>query len=176
MCSFGSKHKVLVFGGRNEIQFFNDFWVFDLKKFEFSPFLILKNDDNFPQKRVGAFLCEQFFSTRFECVFASSPLVSSVFSATYDDKIFLFGGVNQAEKLFFSIYEFDVRKGELTYENTLETSGEDVKAHSKRVGRCRNTLETSGEDVKLHSKRVEKISGGIADVMIRNFSGWPFRN
>ncbi len=51
---------------------------------------------------------------------------------------------------------------------TLETSGEDVKLHSKRVekmlnyarnewGRCKTTLETSGEDVKLHSKRVEKM-------------------
>ena len=42
-------------------------------------------------------------------------------------------------------------------ENTLETGGEDVQIHSKRVGkmfkytrkgwgRCSNTLETSGED------------------------------
>ena len=51
---------------------------------------------------------------------------------------------------------------------TLEASGEDVKLHSKRVGkmwnytrnewrRCETTLETSGEDVKLNSKRVEKL-------------------
>ncbi len=51
---------------------------------------------------------------------------------------------------------------------TLETSGEDVKLHSKRVEKMQNhipnewrrfkiTLETSGEDLKLHSKRVEKI-------------------
>ncbi len=57
--------------------------------------------------------------------------------------------------------EFDFGK------NTLETSGEDVKLHSKRVEKTLNytqnewrkhetTLKTSGEDVKLHSKRVEK--------------------
>jgi hypothetical protein len=53
-------------------------------------------------------------------------------------------------------------------EPTLETGGEDVNLHSKRVEkmwtytrngwrRCEPTLETSGEDVNLHSKRVEKM-------------------
>ncbi len=35
-----------------------------------------------------------------------------------------------------------------TGENTLETSGEDGKLHSKRVEKMENTLETSGEDGK----------------------------
>ena len=50
---------------------------------------------------------------------------------------------------------------------TLETSGEDAKLHSKRLGkghnytrnewrRCKTTLGTSGEDATLHSKRVGK--------------------
>ncbi len=54
------------------------------------------------------------------------------------------------------------------WENTLETSGEDVKLLSKRVEkmwnytrnggrRCETTLERSGEVVKLHSKGVEKM-------------------
>ncbi len=43
------------------------------------------------------------------------------------------------------------------WETTLETSGEDVELHSKRVEKIETTLETSGEDVELHSKRVENM-------------------
>jgi hypothetical protein len=61
-----------------------------------------------------------------------------------------------------SAYSLMLRK------TTLETSGKDVKLHSKRVEKIRNytqnelktykiTLETSGEDQKIHSKRVVKI-------------------
>jgi hypothetical protein len=32
---------------------------------------------------------------------------------------------------------------------TLETGGEDVKLHSKRVEKSKTTLETSGEHVKI---------------------------
>ena len=56
-------------------------------------------------------------------------------------------------------------------EITLETSGEDVKIHSKWVwkmikytrnewGTCSSTLETGGEKDKIHSKRAEKITVG----------------
>jgi hypothetical protein len=52
-----------------------------------------------------------------------------------------------------------------TGKSTLETSGEDVKLHSKRVEkiqnytrnewrRCKITLDTIGEDINPHSKRV----------------------
>ncbi len=50
-----------------------------------------------------------------------------------------------------------VTKVALPGKTTLETSGEDVKLHSKRVGRCETTLEKSGKDAKLHSGRVEKM-------------------
>ena len=62
----------------------------------------------------------------------------------------------------------DLMKARLSLKTTLETSGEDVNLHSKRVEKIKNhtrsewrsyktTLETSGEDVKLHSKRVERM-------------------
>ena len=66
------------------------------------------------------------------------------------------------------------RNGWERRETTLETSGEVVNLHSKRVAKMWNTLETSGEDVKLHSKRVEKIGTtyftappGVADRIIK---------
>ncbi len=89
-------------------------------------------------------------------VFTSSPLVSSV--------------VLENNKLEGQVFDEGLFLGEDDEfgKTTLETSGEDVKLHSKRVEkmwnytqnewrRCKTTLETSGEDVKLHSKRVEKM-------------------
>jgi hypothetical protein len=40
-----------------------------------------------------------------------------------------------------------------------DVSQEDLKVNytQNEWGRCKNTLETSGEDVKLHSKRVGKM-------------------
>jgi hypothetical protein len=81
------------------------------------------------------------FSTRFEC----------------DFHFLLF----DTENLFF-LEGLQVTSA-VDLKNTLETSGEDRKLHSKRVEkienytrneqrRCKPTLETSGEDVKVHSK------------------------
>ncbi len=60
---------------------------------------------------------------------------------------------------FFYVYEHgQVYHGDNDQvQKSLETSGEDVKAHSNEWRRCKSTLEMSGEDVKSHSKRVEKM-------------------
>ncbi len=41
----------------------------------------------------------------------------------------------------------------MTGENTLQTSGEDAKIHSKRVEKSENTLQTSGKDQAITSTR-----------------------
>ncbi len=48
-----------------------------------------------------------------------------------------------------------------TGKTTLETSGEDVFLHSKRVENMVITLETSEENVFLHSKRVKFLPSGV---------------
>ncbi len=46
-------------------------------------------------------------------------------------------------------------------ETTLETSGEDVKLHSKRVEKMRKTtLETSGEDEQKACTELEQLIKG----------------
>jgi hypothetical protein len=72
------------------------------------------------------------------------------------------------------------RKIVLKRKTTLETSGEDIKLHSKRVekmsnytrnewGRYKTALKTSGEDVKLHSKRVGKMYSSAEDLLGKLF-------
>ena len=91
-------------------------------------------------------------STRFECIFTSSPLVSSVILGSYQASV---GDV-------CSVYYARMRRH-------VYVTPKYAKPHSKRVEkmqnytrnewrRCQTTLETSGEDVKLHSKPVEKMS------------------
>jgi hypothetical protein len=89
------------------------------------------------------------FSTRFGCIFPSSPLVSSV---VFTSSPLVSSLVSRAY-----VWQYLEANGELDmfYEarevvrgkTTLETRGEDVKT----------TLETRGEVVKLQSKRVEKM-------------------
>jgi hypothetical protein len=87
------------------------------------------------------------FSTRFECIFLSSPLVSSVnFSYTYDDLLLL------PERISFHSDGVSLAS-RITKNIRLQ-----VKLHSKRVGktsnytrnewrRCQTTLESGEEDV-----------------------------
>jgi hypothetical protein len=89
------------------------------------------------------------FSTRFECIFKYSPLVSSVFSifstrfeCSFKVLDFALMSSSQSVRAYLrigsSVSMFTTSRFGRT---TLETSGEDA-----------NTLEMSGEDAKLHSK------------------------
>jgi hypothetical protein len=79
------------------------------------------------------------FPTRFEFIFTSFPLVSSLISPNHGGKVTLGGwGIPNG---FLPSRNFENSK------TTLETSGEDVKT----------TLETSEKYVKPHSKRVAKM-------------------
>jgi hypothetical protein len=72
------------------------------------------------------------FSTRFECIFSSSPLVSSVVS---DCVVFTF---NFDEEVCCLTQNLTVLNNGLLVKTTLETSGEDVISHSKRVEKIQN--------------------------------------
>jgi hypothetical protein len=91
------------------------------------------------------------FSTRFECNFVSSPLVSSV---VLHPLLMRGSAINRLATLGTTNY---TRSEWRRCKTILETSGEDVKLHSKRVEKMENytrnewrrwktTLETSGED------------------------------
>ncbi len=123
------------------------------------------------------------FSTRFECGFRSSPLVSSVvLDLLHSFRVYF--------HIFSTRFECSLRSSppvssvvlapSVSHESSEETVTasqiEQVKAinrvvkiHSKRVEkmwiytrneweRCQSTLETSGKDVNLNSKRVRKMS------------------
>ncbi len=81
------------------------------------------------------FECD-FFSTRPECVFTNFPLDSSIFSAEFEDC--------SAVSSLIGRVEDDFEHCMVRHEAAIALGG-------------KNTLETSGEDVKLHSKRVEKM-------------------
>ncbi len=91
------------------------------------------------------------FSTRFECSFTSSPLVSSVFFI-----------VSIREELY------GLENLEGTTAVKARESLTDILKAAEMAGQRETTLETSGEDVKLHSKRVEKI--GLAEVALPGYS------
>ncbi len=78
------------------------------------------------------------FSTRFECVLTCFPLVSSVFFSDGQ-----FTQIHGNEVCVGDIVVINV--GDMLCADGLLLEGE-------------TTLETSGEDVALHSKRVEKIT------------------
>ncbi len=89
------------------------------------------------------------FSTRFECIFTSSPLVSSV------DITFGTGELKGPQGVdTFTVGPYKVKKQtfaliEEEVKTTLETSGEDGKATLETSGEdVKTTLETSGEDGK----------------------------
>ncbi len=86
---------------------------------------------------------EMIFSTRFECSFTSSSLVSSVVSHL----IHSFRVQFRYEYHRGQGYSPRTTVGLETCKTTLQTSEEDVKTK----------LETSEDDEKLHSKRVEKM-------------------
>jgi hypothetical protein len=82
------------------------------------------------------------FPTRFECIFTSSPLVSSVVSGMVN-----FDAILEETDMIM------VARGDLG----MEIPTEKVNYTRNECRRCGTTLETSVEDVKLHQKRVEKM-------------------
>jgi hypothetical protein len=84
------------------------------------------------------------FSTRLECSFTSSPLVSSVGLGVEDILLKL-----HPEPESEVVHHFDK-----TLTSKLEDETANVKIHSKRVEKMEKTLETSVKDVKINSKRV----------------------
>ena len=77
------------------------------------------------------------FSTRFECGFTSFPLVSSVLLGKWSQVISLalsnvFTGQPETEE---ELKELAQMVAVPVGKTTLETSGEDVKLHSTRVGK-----------------------------------------
>ena len=133
----------------------------------------------------------RIFSTRFECIFASSPLVSSVFShLLHSFRVYLHIFSTSFECGFtcsplvssvvshllhsFRVYfsgpgELYLSPSSLTSLTSLVEGYRTVR--ERRLGevnytrnewrRCKTTLETSGEDVKLHSKRVGKMLSNL---------------
>ncbi len=108
------------------------------------------------------------FSTRIECSFASSPLVSSVVFRPY------FPLTRNFPLRSRSVQRPPRRK----HCCLVQHSQRFEKLHSKRVGKMKNytrnewgkwkaTLETSGEDEKLHSKRGEKMKSHTRNVLER---------
>jgi hypothetical protein len=100
------------------------------------------------------------FYTRFECSFTSSSLVSSVvlhplhsfecsftFSSLVSSVVFRF----TARVLCFTLTVIDTSVTGSTQRNTVRESC------CTKMETSKTTLETGGEDVKLHSKRVEKM-------------------
>ncbi len=71
--------------------------------------------------------------TRFECIFTSSPLVSSVVlqEMAMDSNSVVDGALAEIDAMNANI--LNIKENIKTSETTPETSGEDVKLHSKRV-------------------------------------------
>ncbi len=80
------------------------------------------------------------FCTRFECSFSSSPLVSSVVSTALALQL---------------AARFDPPKASKQRSYQEKPTTENYTRNEWR--RCKTTLETGGEDVKLHSRRVKKM-------------------
>ncbi len=89
------------------------------------------------------------FCTRFECEFPSSLLVSSVFLGKRKHVSILTEAENYVRVL---------RKIPEVKNDKVVIMPEKVKKYTRNEWRtCENTLGTSGEDVKIHSKRVENM-------------------
>jgi hypothetical protein len=100
------------------------------------------------------------FCTRFECEFPSSLLVSSVnFHLLHSFRVFFLGKrkhvsiLTEAEN-----YVRVLRKIPEVKNDKVVIMPEKVKKYTRNEWRtCENTLGTSGEHVKIHSKRVENM-------------------
>ncbi len=97
-----------------------------------------------------SWLVGYIFSARFECIFSSSPPVSSVFfHLLHSFRVFFFSQVFQGS----------------VHNNTMENLPHTFSLLKSNawlliltiVPATVNTLETSGEDARTHSKRVEKM-------------------
>jgi fibrillarin-like rRNA methylase len=98
------------------------------------------------------------FSTRFECVF-------NIFSTRFECKFLrnLVPGESVYGEKRIQVENPDKEGAKIEYRvwnpfrfgnNTLQTSGEDVKLHSKRVEKMQNHTQNECEDAKPYSKRV----------------------
>ncbi len=98
------------------------------------------------------------FPTRSECNLTSSPLVSSVtWRLLHSFRVYFFNftnSLNSASCLLSSVLWASVEES-LTWS---DTRSEDMQNYTRNEWRrCETTLETGGEVVKLHSKRVEEM-------------------
>jgi hypothetical protein len=135
------------------------------------------------------------FSTRFECSFTSSPLVSSVVShLLHSFRVWLHIFSTRFECSFTSLHSFRVyfpkpigcssanifravRTGvtlvlvKVQMENPGKGSDDSSPENYTRNEwrRCNTTLETSWEDVKLHSKEDVKLHSKRVEKMSRLF-------